>query len=192
MIHERFVSSKSIRAGVFLLSILMLTACQQHRGAPQELASYVDIESFMGDWYVLAHAPTFLDRNAYAAIERYELKDDGRIATTYTFRKGGFDGPERSFHPVGTIYNTETNAEWRMRFFRLFSAPYYILYVDPDYQTTVIGIPSRSMAWIMARQPVVPEAVYEELESVLVEQGYELNILRRVPQQAGSIRKHGD
>ena len=59
---------------------------------PLETVDYVDLDRFMGDWYVIANIPTFLEKNAYNAVESYELDSDGTIATTFVFRKGGFDG----------------------------------------------------------------------------------------------------
>jgi apolipoprotein D and lipocalin family protein len=164
--------------------LVSLTACRGTSDMPkQELASYVDLERFMGTWYVIAHKPTFLDGEAYAATETYEL-DGEKIRTTYAFRDGSFEGEKKEYHPVGTVYNESTNAEWRMRFFWFFKQPYLILYVDPEYETTVIGYPDRSMAWIMARTPEISEERYDALTAELTNRGYDLSILRRVPQRS--------
>ena len=34
---------------------------------------YVDIERFMGDWYVIANIPTFIEKGATNAIEYINL-----------------------------------------------------------------------------------------------------------------------
>ena len=68
----------------------VLTGCAG-RGTPLETVSEVDIEQYMGDWYVIAHIPVFIEKDAYNAVESYRLDDDGTVATTFTFRKGGFD-----------------------------------------------------------------------------------------------------
>lgn len=168
--------------GGSLLGLFFLTSCRHASNMPdQELAAYVDLERFMGDWYVLAHTPTFLDKEAYAAIETYE-RDGDKIRTTYAFRDGGFGGKLKSYHPVATVYDTTSNAEWRMRFFWVIRQPYLILYVDDAHETTVIGYPDRSMAWIMARTPTVSDETYEHLVRELTRRGYEESILRRVPQ----------
>lgn len=147
----------------------------------QPLAAQLDLERFMGKWYVHGHSPTFLDKNAYAATETYELADDGRILTTYSFRKGGLDGKEKTYNPVGRVHDTESNAEWRMKFFGIFNAPYYIVYVDPEYQTTVIGHPNRSMGWIMSRSPQMSDQLYGRLKSELSKRDYDLEDFRRIP-----------
>ena len=47
----------------------------------------VNISEFMGSWYVIAHIPTFIEKEAYNAIESYKLNNDGTIATTFTLTK---------------------------------------------------------------------------------------------------------
>ena len=46
---------------------------------------YVDIERFMGDWYVIANIPTFIEKRSTNAIESYYLNKKGEIETTFTF-----------------------------------------------------------------------------------------------------------
>ena len=43
---------------------------------------YVDLERFMGDWYVIANIPTFIEKGAVNAVESYELDSKGRINTS--------------------------------------------------------------------------------------------------------------
>ena len=39
---------------------------------------------------------------------------------------------------------------------------YTIAHCAPDYSTTIVGLPDRSNAWIMAREPAVPREKYVE------------------------------
>ena len=57
---------------------------------------YVDLERFMGKWYVIASIPTLLERDIFNAVEAYQLMEDGTISTTFKFRKNGFDGQKKS------------------------------------------------------------------------------------------------
>ena len=54
----------------------------------------------MGDWYVIANIPTFLEKNAYNPIESYEINPDGTIATTFSFNAGSYDGEQKIYHPL--------------------------------------------------------------------------------------------
>jgi apolipoprotein D and lipocalin family protein len=143
----------------------------------------VDLERFMGDWFVLAHIPASIERKAYNAVESYALRDDGKIATTYVFRKGGFEGPLKEYRPVGTVRDRETNATWDMQFLWPFQAEYLIVELDDDYSVTIIGRSKLDYVWVMARTPEIAPEQWEALEAKLVELGYDLTRLRRVPHQ---------
>lgn len=143
---------------------------------------HVDIERYMGDWYVIANIPTFLERDAYNAVERYSLNDDGTIDTVFTFRKGGFDGERKRYNPTGFI-RSDNNAEWGMRFVWPFKAEFLVIWLDEDYSQTVIGRSKRDYVWIMAREPELPEADYQRILAFLAEQGYDVDKVQKVPQR---------
>lgn len=137
----------------------------------------------MGDWYVIAHIPANAEKDAYNAIESYRLEDDGSIATTFTFREGGFDGEPKKMTPRGFVEDTESNAVWGMRFVWPFKAEYLVAYLDDEYQTTIIARTKRDYAWIMARTPEIPEQRYRSLVDRLEKLGYDTSELRKVPQR---------
>jgi len=143
----------------------------------------VDLNRFMGDWYVIAHIPTFIEDDAFNGVESYKLDPDGTSATTYVFNAGDFTGPLKTYHPRGFVYNKETNAEWRMQFVWPFKATYLIAYLDDTYETTIIGVPDRGYVWIMSRSKTLPEARYNELVKWLVDNGHDVSKLRPVPQR---------
>ena len=76
---------------------------------------YVDIERYMGDWYVIANIPTFIEKGATNAIESYRLRDGGIIETTFSFYEDSPDGEKKIYKPTGYIHNKETNAEWAVQ-----------------------------------------------------------------------------
>ncbi|MEE4297440.1 MAG: lipocalin family protein [Wenzhouxiangella sp.] len=166
---------------LLLLIFFILTGCAT-RGSQLETVSEVDIERYMGDWYVIAHIPVFIEKNAYNAIESYRLDGD-RIETTFSFRNKGFDGPKKEYHPNAIITDPETNAVWGMQFVWPFRADFRIVYLDDDYTTTIIGRNKRDYVWIMARQPEISEQEYERLVRRVDEMGYDTADLRRVPQR---------
>ena len=136
-----------------LAGAAVLSGCQA--APPLETVDRVDLERFMGDWYVIANIPTFIERDAYNAVESYRLDDDGTIATTFTFRKDSFDGPEKRYTPRGFVRDTESNAEWGMQFIWPIKGDYRIIYLDEHYSVTIIGRNKRDYVWLMARSPVM-------------------------------------
>lgn len=144
---------------------------------------HVDIDRFMGDWYVIANIPTFLEKGAHNAVETYERNSDGTIATTFVFRDGGFDGERKEYNPKGFVRDDGSNAIWGMRFIWPIKADYRIVYLTPDYSQTIIGRNKRDFVWVMARTPTIPEADYDAIVNRIAEMGYDVSKLQKVPQQ---------
>jgi apolipoprotein D and lipocalin family protein len=161
--------------------MLMLSACSSAPSLP--VVERVDLERFMGDWYVIANIPTGAEEGAHNAVESYRLDDDGTIATTFTFRDGSFDGPERVMRPRGFVRDRNSNAVWGMQFFWPIKAEYLIAHVDADYTETIIARSRRDYVWIMARTPQIPEADYERLRRKVADLGYDTAQLQKVPQR---------
>ena len=172
----------NIRIVSAMLTILfLLSGCQSTK--PIYTVSHVDLERFMGDWYVIASIPTFIEKDAYNAVESYRLNADGTIATTFSFNKGGLDGKRKTYRPKGFVVENTGNAVWKMQFVWPFKAEYRIVYLNDDYGQTVIGRSKRDYVWIMARTPSVPDADYDRILAFLKDQGYSLERLRKVPHQ---------
>ena len=174
------------------LLTLLLSACSTPGLPPlRGIAQPVDLQRFMGPWYVIASIPIdipllpmFSEKGAHNGVETYQLAPDGSIETTYTFRRGSFDGPERVFTPRARTANPPLNSEWKMKFsWYLPEADYLILHLDPQYQRTVIGVSDRKYVWIMSRTPTLPDMEYADLVARLQAAGYDSEKLIRVPQR---------
>jgi apolipoprotein D and lipocalin family protein len=161
---------------------LLLGACAAD-GPEMETVPYVDLPRFMGSWYVIANIPTFLEKDAWNAVETYSLNDDGSIATTFRFRKGGFDGKLKEYHPTGFVLDPDSNARWGMRFVWPIKADYRIVWLDEQYSTTVIARQKRDYVWIMSRTPTIADADYAALLAFVGSLGYDTAQIQRVPQQ---------
>ena len=94
------------------------------------------------------------------------------MATTFTFRQGGFDGERKVYTPTGFVRDRESNAVWGMQFIWPIKADFRIVYLDAQYTQTIIGRNKRDYVWIMARTPSIPEADYQNLLRLLADEGY--------------------
>ena len=142
----------------------------------------VDLQRFMGPWYVIGVIPTFIEKDIYNAIETYELAPDGTIKTTFTFNKGAFDGEAKVMNPKGFVIPGTNNAIWGMQFIWPIKAEYVISHVDADYTETIIARSARDYVWIMARTPTIDDARYAALVKKVADMGYDLSKLVKVPQ----------
>lgn len=167
---------------LFVMGMLTgLVGCASH--APMKTVDFVDLPRYMGDWYVIANIPTFIEKEAYNAVERYDLTEEGNVATTFTFNKGGFDGPMKTYRPTGFIVDKQSNALWGMQFIWPIKGDFRVVYLDEDYQNTIIGREARDYVWIMSRQPKISDADYEKLKQFVGSLGYNVDDLKKVPQK---------
>ncbi len=175
---------------LLLLSLISLTACAtQGARPPLRTVRHVDLPRYMGDWRVIANIPYFAERGSVDSIESYGLRPDGRIANWFRYRKGSFDAPQKRVDFVADVVNHQTNAEWRVHFAPLISASYLVIDLDPHYRWTVVGHPSRSYGWIMARTKTMPEATYRGILQRLARQGYDPAAFVKVPQLRSQLAK---
>jgi len=163
-------------------ALAVVAGCQSPPLPPLATVAHVELPRFMGPWYVIANIPTRMERGAHNAVESYALAPDGSIHTTFTFRAGSFDGPQKTYRPRGFVLDRQTNARWGMRFVWPVKADYRIIWLDPGYTQTVVGRQKRDYVWIMARTPAISGADYERLLAFIGAQGYDVTRVQRVPQ----------
>jgi len=182
--------NRTFRKPFFLLLSLGLIGCSSY--PPIKSVEKVDIDKFMGDWYVIANIPTFIEEGAHNAIETYKKSDDGTIATTFTFNADSFTGEKKVYNPTGFIVDENSNAIWEMQFIWPFKSDYRIIYLDETYTNTIIGRIKRDYVWIMSRQPKIETEQYMKMLAVLKREKYDIKKVKMVPQQPLSERQSGN
>ncbi len=144
----------------------------------------MNIDRFMGHWYVIAAVPTPIDRNAFNATMTYRRDVHGSIATTYRFRNKRFDGRHRILRPRGEVGDGPSNERWAMRFIWPVRSDIRILFVDDDYAQAIIGRDKRDYAWILARTPDISHQDFFERVRLIRDAGYDTRRLRMVPHRS--------
>lgn len=164
-----------------LSGVAFLAGCASHQ-PPLKPVAHVNLPRYMGDWRVIANIPYWAEKDRVDSIESYALRPDGKIANWFRSRKHSFDAPQQRMDFVAEVTNRQTNAEWRVHFLPLVSAPYLIIDLDPKYRWVVVGHPSRDYGWIMAREKTMPETTYLAILKRLEAQGYDPGRFVKVPQ----------
>jgi apolipoprotein D and lipocalin family protein len=167
-------------ATVVLMAIPLL-GCSSDTPMPH--VAQVDLQRYMGDWYVIAAIPSYPERRAYNAVESYALRPDGKIQTTFRYRNGSFQAAVKTMHPIGTVQPGTGQAVWGEQFVWPIKAEYVIAYLDSDYRTVIVGRSKRDYVWIMARTPRLSPQEYAQLVAKVASLGYDTSKLREVPQQ---------
>jgi apolipoprotein D and lipocalin family protein len=166
--------------GIIVLMVMasLLCGCQKD----YTTVAFVDLDKFMGDWYVVGILPNPIEKNAANGIENYTLNPDGTISITYTYRKGGPQGKEKILRPRAKVYNRATNAEWRVQLFKPIWSPYLVIDLADDYRYTVISVPNKKYLWIMSRTPEISNEDYNSIIKRLADKGYKTEKIVKMPQ----------
>lgn len=144
----------------------------------------IDINQFMGSWYVLAGRFTFLEKEVHNGVEKYTWnKEKDRIDVEFTYNKGSLTGSKKLIPQTAKIYNQTTNSHWKVSPLWPFKFDYLVVAIDKNYQWTAIGVPNQKYLWIMARDWKNPESIIEDAIKQLDKVGYDTKNLIRVPQQ---------
>lgn len=149
--------------------------------APLQTVATVDLNRYAGLWYEIARYPTLFQRNCEGTTAEYGLRPDGRIDVVNTCRTGTTSGRPRSARAVASVIEGSGNARIAVNF-----APvplpkgqgnYWVLYLDPDYQTALVGSPSGRFLWMLARTPRITPQQRAALNAAATRNGYRLDLL---------------
>jgi apolipoprotein D and lipocalin family protein len=158
---------------------------------PLTLAANVDLNRYAGRWYIIANIPYFAENGNVGTYFDISFPGDGQVKDIYNAHAKTFDAKLSTFTMNGYVVPHTGDARWRESPFWPLYLSYLILYVSPDYQYALVGYPGRNYGWVLARQPVIPEATYQSLLDRFKVQGYDISKFRRVPQTPDQIGKLG-
>jgi len=170
---------------VLLLAVAVLAMLASRAQAREpELVSKatVDLDRYMGRWWVIGNIPYFAERGKIASADVYALLPDGKIDNVFVYRKA-FDKPEKRMNALATVVPGSNNTRWKIAFFGgLLKADYLILEVAPDYSWALIGQPSGKLAWVFSREQRMDDAQFDALREKFAAYGYRPGDIKRVPQ----------
>lgn len=173
------IMKKIFVATLFLISI---SSCITESNKYRELTvKKVNIDRFMGKWYVIASIPTWLEKNAHNAIETYKKNKDGSIFVRFTFNKDKLNGEKKEITQTGYIIDNITNAYWKVRPIWPLLFDFLVIYLDEEkYETTMIGRPQKDYLWIMSRKSQINDNQYEDLLKKAKSFGYDISKITKL------------
>jgi apolipoprotein D and lipocalin family protein len=162
----------------FCLFLSLLVSSLVFAGkAPLPTVDNVDLERYLGTWYEISSFPQKFQKGCTATEATYSLRRDGDIKVSNSCRLITPDGKLKKSIGRAWITNKNTNAKLKVQFFLkrfripFFSGNYWILDLDKNYESVLIGDPTRQYLWILSRRPILNQDRYDEL----VERAKELN-----------------
>jgi apolipoprotein D and lipocalin family protein len=169
-------------AGAALLASISACSMMGPEKPPLPTVSYVDLQRYMGPWYIVASVPLDFERGAHDAVETYALNPDGSIATVFQRRQDRFDGEQKTSVTQAWVVKDSGNAVWKVRVIWPFSGEYRISWLSPDYSVAIIARSKRDHVWVLSRNPLISEAMYSACRDRIAAMGYDMSQFRRVPQ----------
>jgi apolipoprotein D and lipocalin family protein len=172
---------------------LTLGACAgvDFRGELQTVAS-VDLSRYAGTWYEIARLPMWFQRHCVDSKAMYSSRPDGAVGVhnECVTKSGGVEQVEG----VATVVDAKTNARLTVVFdnwfARLFGSArdgnYWILDLDQEYRTAMVGTPDRRYLWILSRTPQMDEVTYRRLVERAQQLGYPVSDLIKARRPAFS------
>ena len=176
--HRLFLQL-SARLSLLLLLTGMVACSSAPTRSPPPIE--VDLSRFMGTWHVIAHVPYWLEEGKLAARDVYRLREDGKIANDYVFKRR-WGQADTTWEGVSTVVPGSGGAHWKVQFVWPFSVDLHVLKVSDDYRWALLSNPKRDLAWVFHRQPKVDEAEYQRWLQQLADYGVDPASLQRVPQ----------
>lgn len=146
-------------------TLFLLVSVSAFAKIPLQTASYVDVERYIGKWYVISSLPQFFTRNCKGQTADYEVINAKTISVLNTCLK---TKGKSTIKGKAVVVNPQTNAELVVTFNNFFTrlfrvkGDYNIIKIDPDYQYVIVGSEDRKSLWIMSRTTEMPEDIYEE------------------------------
>ena len=177
---------RKIRLSLFTVSILiaaiLLPGCL-NAGPEPEVVPFVDVERYVGLWHEIASNPSFFNFNLVAATAEYDIIGPGRISVLNRGRVGTPDGRERSIKGSARVVETITNAKLKVQFDtfwgRFFEGNYWIVLLDDaEYQYAVVSDNQQRTLFVLYREPVMPQALYDAIVLQLEANGIDTSRLR--------------
>ncbi|KAK3240373.1 hypothetical protein CYMTET_49783 [Cymbomonas tetramitiformis] len=148
---------------------------------PLRTVAEVDVQKFMGEWYVVGTIPTYFEIGACNPKEVYTWNEAKKVVNVqFTFNKNTLDGAissiPQTLYPAGYKGGlAPVSGSWQVSPFWPVRLSYLIMDIADDYRYTVIGYPTREYLWIMSRSTTIAEEDYSKVMELVKEQGYDLS-----------------
>ncbi|MGC9270435.1 lipocalin family protein [Acidiphilium sp.] len=152
----------------------------------------LDLDRFMGRYYIIGHIPYFAEANYVGSYAVYTRRADGTINDQYNGYPKRFSAPLFQFTSIDYVEPDSGNAIWRVTALNgWIGVPYVIMHVEPDDSAFMGGFPNRTLGWIFSRTKHMDPSLYQAMLERFYHQGYDARQFRRVAQFPSQIGQPG-
>ena len=142
----------------------------------------VDLSRYLGRWYEICRLPLkWEDETASDIAANYSLNSAGRVRVDNRC----FDAEGKPSQAIGEAAPVDgTNSRLKVTFLPQFlrwmpfaKGDYWILKLDLEYRTALVGSPDRKYLWVLSRSPKLAEESLQEYLGEASRQGFDLTHL---------------
>lgn len=147
----------------------------------------VDLRRYLGTWYEIARLPfEHEDPGARNVTAHYSLNEDGsiRVVNRNINEEGEAEEAVGEAKPVDAT-NSKLTVSFLpegLRWVPFTKGDYWILRLDPDYTTSLVGTPDRKYLWLLSRTPVMQEARRNDWLEYARAKGFDISRIILTPQ----------
>ncbi|MGE6794063.1 lipocalin family protein [Pseudomonas guineae] len=165
---------------VFAAAIALVGCANSGTGTvPPKTVEQVDLQRYQGTWYEQARLPMFFQRNCAQSEAIYNVQEGGTLGVTNRCRSFDGDVQQVQGQAVAQVPG-ETSKLW-VRFDNwvstllpgLTKGEYWVLYLDDDYHTALVGHPNRQYLWLLTRDQTLSAQSRETLLEEARSRGYD-------------------
>ncbi len=168
-----------------LCAAVLLAGCSNSGTGPvpPKTVDKVNLERYQGTWFEAARLPMFFQRNCAQSEAHYTLQADGKVGVLNRCRtlEGKWEEAKGEAVPQQA---GKTDKLW-VTFDNWVSdvlpgvtkGDYWVLYLDDDYETAMVGNPNHEYLWLLSRTPELKPGMREKLLDVAKGQGYDTSKL---------------
>lgn len=141
----------------------------------------LDLTRYLGLWHEIAHVPLFFERNCLNDVTAtYTQNPDGTVRVsngccTLSGTRDSSTGVARTTKVPGALKVTFV-PQW-LRWLPPVWADYWVIDIDPDYRWSLVGGPTSKYLWVLAREPSVTTATFNNLTARAASRGYQVERL---------------
>lgn len=161
----------------YLLVIICCFISPSWANTPLQTVHQVDLARYMGKWYEIARIPNTFQKSCMREVTvSYRLLVDNHVRGLNTCRKA--NGDVFSLEVDGKIQDKSNSkivfkitSSW-LRWVPMLKADYWIVDLADNYSYAAVATPDSHYLWILARQPQMDDAVYQQLIKRVAKQGF--------------------